>query len=141
MYMKSVKLSIVILLVLIAFIGFNLAYSCTPVMEAFGTAMAWKSGRGLPEMGSNLNWSMEQGLPNAWNKPKGYPAPPLNHNQIQGTPIPLEDGKLFIFGDNKSSPGCCSSTYSSSDGCICTSQAQIDYINQRGGNRTMDDGY
>jgi hypothetical protein len=54
-----------------------------------------------------------------------------------GTPVPLPEGELFFFADNKFKPECCPSTYSDSTGCACLSQAQVDYINQRGGNRTM----
>ena len=54
-----------------------------------------------------------------------------------GTPVPLPEGELFFFADNKFKPECCPSTYSDSMGCACLSQAQVDYVNQRGGNRTM----
>jgi hypothetical protein len=54
-----------------------------------------------------------------------------------GTPVPLPEGELFFFADNKFKPECCPSTYSDSMGCACLSQPQVDYINQRGGNRTM----
>ena len=47
---------------------------------------------------------------------------------------------LFIFRDNQAKPGCCSSTYSSDMGCVCTSPEQRSFINMRGGNRTMEDG-
>ena len=54
-----------------------------------------------------------------------------------GTPVPLPEGELFFFADNKFTPECCPSTYSDSMGCACLSQAQVDYLNQRGGNRTL----
>ena len=54
-----------------------------------------------------------------------------------GTPVPLPEGELFFFADNKFKPECCPSTYSNSLGCACLSQPQVDYINQRGGNRTL----
>ena len=54
-----------------------------------------------------------------------------------GTPVPLPEGELFFFADNKFKPECCPSTYSDSMGCACLSQPQVDYINQRGGNRTL----
>ena len=43
---------------------------------------------------------------------------------------------MFIFAYNKSSPECCPSTYSTSNGCICTTKNQREYINQRGNNRS-----
>lgn len=54
-----------------------------------------------------------------------------------GTPVPLPEGELFFFADNKFKPECCPSTYSGSMGCACLSQDQVNYINQRGGNRTL----
>ena len=54
-----------------------------------------------------------------------------------GTPVPLPEGELFFFTDNKFKPECCPSTYSGSTGCACLSQDQVNYINQRGGNRTL----
>ena len=54
-----------------------------------------------------------------------------------GTPVPLPEGELFFFADNKFKPECCPSTYSNSLGCACLSQAQVEYVNQRGGNRTL----
>ena len=51
-----------------------------------------------------------------------------------------EKGKpqhLFMLAHNQSKPECCPSTFSSSLGCVCMSQKQRDYINQRGGNRTI----
>jgi hypothetical protein len=47
---------------------------------------------------------------------------------------------LFIFKNNQAKPECCSSTYSSDMGCVCTTPQQRKYINTRGGNRTVDDG-
>ena len=47
---------------------------------------------------------------------------------------------LFIFKNNQAKPECCSSTYASDMGCVCTTPEQRKYINTRGGNRTVDDG-
>ena len=127
---------------LIGCLGFNLFYSQPLLQEAFNATMTWKTGRGLPEMGSPLNWSMEKGLPNSWNHAKGLPSPPLDRRSIQGTQVPLPHDQMFFFKDNKSSQACCgTSSYSTADGCVCVSQKQIDYINQRGGNRTREDGF
>ena len=48
--------------------------------------------------------------------------------------------RLFIFRDNQAKPGCCSASYSSDMGCVCTTPQQRNFINMRGGNRTMEDG-
>jgi hypothetical protein len=76
-------------------------------------------------------------------KAKRYASGMGNENRLNtykdnvGTPVPLPEGELFFFADNKFKPECCPSTYSDSMGCACLSQAQVDYVNQRGGNRTL----
>lgn len=48
---------------------------------------------------------------------------------------------LFIFRDNQAKPECCDASYASDTGCVCTTPQQRNYINMRGGNRTMEDGF
>ena len=55
----------------------------------------------------------------------------------KGGPIPLPPGELLIFAENEVKPECCPSYYTSSTGCVCASKKQINYLNQRGGNRTL----
>jgi hypothetical protein len=66
---------------------------------------------------------------------QSHPNVPLNGPEF--TPGP---DSLFIFKNNQAKPECCSSTYSSDMGCVCTSPQQRKYINMRGGNRTVEDG-
>lgn len=47
---------------------------------------------------------------------------------------------LFIFKNNQAKPECCSASYASDMGCVCTTPQQRNYINMRGGNRTVEDG-
>ena len=47
---------------------------------------------------------------------------------------------LFMFKNNQVKPECCASSYSSDMGCVCTTPQQRNYINMRGGNRTVEDG-
>jgi hypothetical protein len=54
----------------------------------------------------------------------------------KGTPVPLE-GTMDFFKDNAFRPDCCPSTYSLSTGCACLSSDQLEYLNERGGNRTF----
>jgi hypothetical protein len=63
------------------------------------------------------------------------PNEPLMGPEIQPGP-----DNLFIFKNNQVKPECCSSTYSSDTGCVCSSPQQRNYINMRGGNRTVEDG-
>jgi hypothetical protein len=48
--------------------------------------------------------------------------------------------QLFVFKNNQVKPECCSSSYSSDMGCVCTTPEQRNYLNTRGGNRTVEDG-
>ena len=48
----------------------------------------------------------------------------------------LGPDNMFIFKNNQCKPSCCGASYSCSGGCVCTTPAQRDYINTRGGNRT-----
>lgn len=43
---------------------------------------------------------------------------------------------MFMFAYNKSSPDCCPSTYTTSNGCVCTNVQQRKYLNQRGLNNS-----
>lgn len=47
---------------------------------------------------------------------------------------------LFIFKNNQVKTECCDSSYASDMGCVCTTPQQRNYINMRGGNRTVEDG-
>ena len=47
---------------------------------------------------------------------------------------PQNGRNMFMFYRNKSSPECCPSTFSTSTGCICTTQEQRDFVNGRGNN-------
>lgn len=55
---------------------------------------------------------------------------------LLGPEVKLGPDNLFIFKNNQVKPECCGATFSSSGGCVCTTPAQRDFINSRGGNRT-----
>ena len=44
--------------------------------------------------------------------------------------------RLFMFANNTASLNCCPSTYSTSTGCVCSTDKQDDYIRRRGFNNT-----
>ena len=100
---------------------------------------------GSDDYGAAINYNMDNGLPikNWENAARNYAKQMGNQDNTnsglnyKGGPIPLPPGELLIFADNEVKPECCPSYYSSSTGCICTSQKQWDYLNQRGGNRTF----
>jgi hypothetical protein len=51
--------------------------------------------------------------------------PPING--VLGSPQ-----NMFMFSNNKSSPNCCPSTFSTSTGCVCTTENQRKFVNSRG---------
>lgn len=63
------------------------------------------------------------------------PNQPLHGPEFQPGP-----DSLFMFKNNEVRPECCSSSYASDTGCVCTTPQQRNYINMRGGNRTVEDG-
>ena len=42
------------------------------------------------------------------------------------------DEKMFMFANNKTSLACCPSTFSTSTGCVCTTENQRDFVAGRG---------
>ena len=92
---------------------------------------------------ASVNYSMGKDNPGSWmQKALGY-AGDMGYNTVlsrnanfKGTPVPLQ-GTMDFFRDNAFKPECCPATYSSSTGCACTSVSQLNYLNQRGGNRTL----
>jgi hypothetical protein len=148
-----VQVEIIVVVVVIGIIlGSHLFCSCTSfsvggmpsnvggvIKEAFTQQL------GSDDYGAPLNYNMDTGLPIAnWeNAARNYAKQLGNHDNTKsgqyhkGGPIPLPPGELLIFADNEVKPECCPSYYSSSTGCICASQKQWNYLNQRGGNRTF----
>jgi hypothetical protein len=43
--------------------------------------------------------------------------------------------KMFMFANNRTSPNCCPGTFSTSTGCVCTTENQRDFIASRGNNQ------
>ena len=58
-----------------------------------------------------------------------------DNSALFGPPIDGKKGsakKMFMFANNRSSPNCCPSTYSTSTGCVCTTENQRNFIASRG---------
>ena len=68
---------------------------------------------------------------------KQYNANMINkkRSNYKGTPVPLPEGELFFFKNNKFKPECCPATYTTSSGCACMSIDQQNYLTARAGNR------
>ena len=56
----------------------------------------------------------------------------LSGPSIDGTPD--APNKMFMFANNQVSPSCCPSTFTTSTGCVCTTDKQRDFIASRGYN-------
>lgn len=60
-----------------------------------------------------------------------------DQSALSGPPVDGVDGsptKMFMFANNRSSPACCPSSFSTSTGCVCTTKNQRQYVAERGGN-------
>jgi hypothetical protein len=92
--------------------------------------------------GSKLNYSMGNGVGGSWEsndtKDTGsYKSWYKSLESNKGGEVPLPEGQLSFYADTRMSPECCPSTYSGSTGCVCPSVEQVQYLNERGGNRTL----
>lgn len=60
-----------------------------------------------------------------------------DQSALSGPPVDGVDGsptKMFMFANNRSSPACCPSTFSTSTGCVCSTKNQRQYVASRGSN-------
>lgn len=100
---------------------------------------------GLVGIGSVIDYKMGNGVKKSWENKEEVNDKSFNIysslEQNVGGPVPLPEGELLIFDQNKFSPDCCPSAYSNADGCVCASPEQMKYLNERGGNRTLDSEY
>lgn len=68
----------------------------------------------------------------------------LSYNGPYSSPsqLPPVIDTSFFLANNRSSPECCkAATYSTGGGCVCMEKEQLNFINMRGGNRTIEDGF
>ena len=140
----KVRVECVVLCLLIGiFIGSHVFCSCAKIDNVkIGVKEVRKVGReNFKTLGAPVKYKMGQGVYGSWEtrKQKVGPDVPWRAQQMdtyKGTPVPLPEGQLFLFADNQFKPECCGSSVSSSTGCACITRSQMDYVNQRGGNRT-----
>lgn len=91
--------------------------------------------------GAALDYCMNSGVPKTrgqYNPPSGVWGQGKNrfarYAGNKGGPVPPQN--MFMLQNNRFDPSCCSSPYSNSMGCVCLSEQQAEYLNERGGNRT-----
>ena len=62
-----------------------------------------------------------------------------DNSALHGPPIEgdasSDPKKMFILANNRTSPNCCPGTFSTSTGCVCTTDKQRDFIASRGHNK------
>ena len=93
-------------------------------------------------VGSALDYSMGNGVKGSWeNKVQYVPPSQSLESNTQALSLPLKNNQLDIFANNRHAPECCPATYSGSTGCVCATPEQMSYLNQRGGNRTLNSMY
>lgn len=92
---------------------------------------------------ASLDYNMNQDLKSNWTDDAlnyasgmGNDTSLSKNTSYKGTPVPLE-GTMNFFKNNSFKPECCPSTYSNSTGCACLSVDQLNYLNERGGNREI----
>jgi hypothetical protein len=75
---------------------------------------------------------------NNWGNPTLAPGSAAMNklNSYKNTPLPLQDGNMFMFSQTDFKPECCAygETYSNSMGCACMNLDSVKYLWQRGGN-------
>ena len=103
--------------------------------EGFSTytlANGGGAGDSYQVMGAFDGIRLKTGNSSAWR----YTSP---NEPLTGPEFKPGDDSLFIFKNNQCKPECCGASFSCDGGCVCTTPQQRDYINQRGGNRTLPD--
>jgi len=110
-FMYSMKSRMVMLVFFLLLGVIGFSLCSSCVKEGFEAITQWKQTGELP-----------------WDGPYSLP---------ETQPVP----EMFMFANNKVSPDCNMSTYTTSGGGVCTTPEQLRFLNSRGGNRTVEDGF
>ena len=65
----------------------------------------------------------------------------LPNEPMMGPAFEVGPDSLFLFKNNQCKPECCGASFACDGGCVCSTPEQRKMINQRGGNRTVEDGF
>ena len=117
----------------------------------FGSCSKISAKEGMQLIGAAVDYTMGEGVKGSWDTRKQQEGPSVewreqNHDAA-GSKFVGPEKSLSFFADTEFKPECCGSTYSSagglttqgvtSGGCACLNKEQMEYINKRGGNRTL----
>ena len=115
--------------------GYTNYVSYAPSAEGFISSLANSAGvgAGYEAIGiyDNLKKTPSHGLSEWRNTAPNEP--------LLGPEVELGPDNLFLFKNNQCKPECCGASFSCGGGCVCTTPAQRDFINSRGGNRTAEE--
>lgn len=131
---KGFLISGLVLLVvanLLAVYGFRRSYSSEGFANYFVNAAG--AGNAYKPMGPFDNVRVPTGNPSSWK----FNTP----NEPTRGPFALGPDSLFMFKNNQCKPECCPASFACDGGCVCTTPDQRNFINSRGGNRTVEDGF
>ena len=130
--------NIAIALLIGSLIGSTLLCSCSKVNVKEGLAI----------MGAEIGWNMSQGVPgDTWANARDNDLQSGNTTNMYaalknnvGGEVPLPEDQMNFFYANKFDPACCfkPQQYSTGAGCACISVEQMKYLNERGGNNTVE---
>jgi hypothetical protein len=136
------RVEVVILCLIVgAILGCHVFCSCVKV----------SAKEGMQVMGAVLNYTMGEGVANSWDtreQKKGSSANwrSQDHDSYASKMVTPNESMNF-FADTQFEPKCCGSSYSAnggltsqgvtSGGCACLNTKQMNYLNTRGGNRTL----
>ncbi len=135
MFGMKCRLEIIILCIAVGVIlCSHLFCSCSKISIKEGMALA---GSAINVVVGDENYNSWVSKANDYAASMGYTTTQSKYESHTGTPVPLPKGQMDMFAENDFTPECCPSTYSSSSGCACITQEQVDYLNERGGNRTV----
>ena len=115
--------------------GFNFQDMEKKKEEGFSTytlANGGGVGDSYQAMGAFDGIRLKTGNSSSWR----YTSP---NEPLNGPEFKPDADNLFIFKNNQCKPECCGASFSCDGGCVCTTPQQRDYINKRGGNRTLPD--
>ncbi len=118
----DVRLEVCILCIIVGiFIGSNLFCSCV-------------TEEGFQAAGSVIDYTMGKDVPGEKFPQKAVYNPSNSYEKVQ---TPLPEGQLFFYANNHFKPECCKfSTVSGSGGCACETTEQVNYLKNRGGNKS-----
>jgi hypothetical protein len=116
------------ILMVMGFVNYQNTFPAEAFMDYAASAAAVGGGYEAIGIYDNLKVTPTHGMSQWREKAPNEP--------LLGPEVKLGPDNLFIFKNNQCKPECCGASFSCGGGCVCTTPAQRDLINSRGGNRT-----